>query len=379
MKHNIEKIKASVINFFSDPSNYANYGQDIRSTDCLFAKIYDELPQRTYLMLYDEEKGFYFSPYYNHKVQKVMPDNKKVNYDDFLVKIKEKLTNDGIPFIIGSTTSDDTFIITEQGFIDLGVETSSGTVKKFSIHPLLDEKEIVDWLGNIVLSSLVVTDVDQMEKNHYKIAFLSDGMIDTIESSFKDWTTNIELNYNDDVPYQEINEEVQKEKSSLIMLYGVPGTGKSSLIKSIVNDNLNKEFIYIDSPLLTSLSNGQFLEFLNDHRGSVFILEDCEKAILDRETSGNDTINTILNITDGIVAESLNCKLICTFNCGIDKIDKALLRAGRLSILYEFKPLTVEKAKAIYPEATKEMTLADAHNATVKTDFRTKTQKKIGF
>jgi hypothetical protein len=63
----------------------------------------------------------------------------------------------------------------------------------------------------------------------------------------------------------------------------------------------------------------------------------------------------------------------------LDKVDAALTRKGRLSVGYEFKKLSLEKTKAIYPEATEEMTLADARNHKTDNGFKSKKRKKIGF
>ena len=52
---------------------------------------------------------------------------------------------------------------------------------------------------------------------------------------------------------------------------------------------------------------------------------------------------------------------------------------GRLSIGYEFKKLSLEKTKAIYPDAKEGMTLADAHNASVNNGYEEKKRKSIGF
>ena len=75
----------------------------------------------------------------------------------------------------------------------------------------------------------------------------------------------------------------------------------------------------------------------------------------------------------------MKIKFICTFNCDEKKIDQALMRKGRLSMHYEFKKLSLEKTKAICPEATEEMTLADAYNAEVENVVGRKKRVKIGF
>ena len=217
------------------------------------------------------------------------------------------------------------------------------------------------------------------EKNSYLVAYRGNYSIETTLCKFKDWDTDIAKNYNDDIPYNEINDIIRADGSGLILLYGSPGTGKSSLIKSLINENPETSFIFVDSSICDSISDGMFLDFLQEHRNSVIVFEDCEKLLIDRE-EGNETIGTILNLTDGILAETMKIKFICTFNSKINKVDAAVLRKGRMSLKYEFKELSLEKVKQIYPEATKAMTLADAYHAKKKNDYSNSTpRKKIGF
>ena len=70
-------------------------------------------------------------------------------------------------------------------------------------------------------------------------------------------------------------------------------------------------------------------------------MEDCEKALMNRDI-GNPIIDTILNLTDGIIGETFKLKFLCTINCPESKIDKALLRKGRLSLKYQFKELSID-------------------------------------
>ena len=151
------------------------------------------------------------------------------------------------------------------------------------------------------------------------------------------------------------------------------------MVKSLINDNRDTNFIFVDTSVCESISDGLFLDFLQEHKNSVIVFEDCEKLLFSRDEMVNESIGTILNLTDGIIAESMKIKFICTFNCDLDKVDAALTRKGRLSVGYEFKKLSLEKTKAIYPEATEEMTLADARNHKTDNGFKTKQRKKIGF
>ena len=373
----ISMIKDNLMKFLSDPSNFGNYSDDIKSLPQMFCTIYCQ-PCENELFFINRDDKYQFLEFHDGETDKPFKNGDTCKLRKFLNEFKSVCDNKGVEYVKFHLSNEFSYILTTFGIIKIANEYKDGTIDTISFTPTSAEnEEHINLIMDIISSSLVIEPSVAMEKNHYKIAYIEDGMITTMTNEFDDWTTDIAKNYNDDVPYQEITNEMREEKTSLVLLYGKPGTGKSSLIKSIVNDNLDKEFIYVDSSLFTSLSNGQFLSFLNDHKGSVFILEDCEKAITDRRQHNNETINTILNITDGIVAESLKCKFICTFNCGIDNIDPALLRKGRLDVLYEFSEL--DKTRAIYPDAKTEMTIADAYNANKENRFGKKKQRKVGF
>jgi hypothetical protein len=104
-----------------------------------------------------------------------------------------------------------------------------------------------------------------------------------------------------------------------------------------------------------------------------------------REKNNNSAISILLNLTDGILGESLGIQIICTFNTHTQNIDPALLRKGRLMAMYEFKELSAGKATALLKKsgvnksASSPMTLADIYNAD-KNNFELATNRqKIGF
>ena len=376
---NISVIKDNLMKFLSDSNNFQNYSDNIRSLPHMFSVIYNQ-PCENEFFLVNRDDNYMFLEFHDSNVDKPFKKGYCCKIRKFINELKSVCASEGIEYVKFHLSNEYSYIITTIGVIYVVNNFKTGNIESIRVVPTnADDEAQLELFKKIIVSSIIIEPSNVMEKNHYKIAYIEDGMITTMTNEFDDWTTDIIHNYNDDVPYYEINGEMREEKTSLVLLYGKPGTGKSSLIKSIVNDNLDKEFIYVDSSLFTSLSNGQFLSFLNEHKGSVFILEDCEKAITDRRENNSETINTILNITDGIVAESLKCKFICTFNCNLDKIDSALLRKGRLDVLYEFTELSLEKTKCIYPDAEREMTLADAYNATKENVFGKKKQRKVGF
>lgn len=198
------------------------------------------------------------------------------------------------------------------------------------------------------------------------------------QHELKKMEIDIKKCYNDDIPFERVKEILSKDGKSLVLFYGEPGTGKTTLIKKLINE-VERKFIFMDASVVTNISDDDFIDFLSENTGSVIVLEDCEKMLTSRERSHNQTIGTVLNLTDGVIGESFEVKFICTFNSDLGFVDEAILRKGRLSLKYEFKKLPIEKARAIYPDAIEEMTLADAFNATEENDFSKVEKGRIGF
>ncbi|MCB0631174.1 MAG: AAA family ATPase [Saprospiraceae bacterium] len=192
--------------------------------------------------------------------------------------------------------------------------------------------------------------------------------------------------YNDD--FREVDEIILKslstDKAGLILLHGTPGTGKTSYIKSLITRFEEKSFIFIQNEFVNELLHPEFISFMLKHRNAILIIEDAEKVLTSREgVNENSVVSTILQLTDGLFSDYLNIKIICTFNTSINRIDKALLRKGRMIAYYEFKPLSSRKANELMlglglETMGEEMTLADIFNYQDK-GFRQENHRQIGF
>jgi len=215
----------------------------------------------------------------------------------------------------------------------------------------------------------------------------SDGSYYTIESKIKKVDININETYNDDfMPvYKDLITFLDSRESGLVLFYGSPGTGKSSLLRHLC-DKYPKNYIIVPTSLTSRLGDPDFVSFMIDNANSVFILEDCEQVLTDRSVNMfNGAISNILNMSDGLLSDIMNIKFICTFNANVKDIDQALLRKGRCYAKYEFKELTKDKVETLNEKYNlglteiKPMTLAEIYNAD-KTEYGEKKRtNKIGF
>lgn len=209
----------------------------------------------------------------------------------------------------------------------------------------------------------------------------------TSEKDIKPVLIDIDENYNDDFKkvYEDTIKFLSERSSGLILYWGIPGTGKTSLIRHLCSA-CPKEYVIVPNSIASRLGDPDLISFITDHTDSVFILEDCEQLLEDRSNDPfNNAISTILNMADGLLSDICNIKFICTFNAPVSKIDPALLRKGRCAAKYEFGKLCEEKVRLLNEkynlghEVIEPMTLADLYNAD-KTDYSDKEDTlKIGF
>lgn len=215
----------------------------------------------------------------------------------------------------------------------------------------------------------------------------SDRGLETKSIEIKKQKTHINLQYNDDlcILHSEILKHLKSKNSGgLFLFYGVPGTGKSTYIKNLIQ-SVKKDIIFISPNLAGNLDSPGFTKFLIENRNAVFVIEDAENLIVSRDSESNSAISTILNLTDGLLGESLGIQFICTFNTNISRIDKALLRKGRLKALYEFQALSTVKSNqlleslGVQHRTGKPMTLAEIYNLHTQNFSFEEKRNAIGF
>lgn len=185
----------------------------------------------------------------------------------------------------------------------------------------------------------------------------------SLESIFTDGDVHIDL-YNDIKKFldnKDVYRKLNYPYNYCALLYGVPGSGKTSTIlalasmlhyniryvnlatitpirlMSALNESINHEicvFEDIDAISTQSTSSRETVE------GDDEDYDDCSKPI--DPMSNRISLSDLLNITDGLLASD---NTICIFTTNhIEKLDPALIRAGRMNKLIEYKYMNASTA-----------------------------------
>ena len=180
-----------------------------------------------------------------------------------------------------------------------------------------------------------------------------EGQLDVSDPpQFMDVRAKDELVFDDDIQSQidtsilvPIRETSQCRKHKIplkrgVLLEGPYGTGKSLTARMTAREcELNGwTFVLLDK--VQGLRAA--LEFANRYAPAVVFAEDIDRVMEDRDESANDLINTI----DGVVSKRSEIMTILTTNF-VEKIDKVILRPGRLDAVISLRAPTDEAVKRL--------------------------------
>jgi len=173
--------------------------------------------------------------------------------------------------------------------------------------------------------------------------------------------------------HPELYEDVGIKPPKGVILYGVPGTGKTLLAKAVANETSATFLRVVGSELIQKyLGDGpklvrEMFKVAAEHAPSIIFIDEIDAVATKRyeTTSGGEkeiqrTMLELLNQLDGFDDRG-EVKVIMATN-RIDSLDPAMIRPGRIDRKIEF-PLPDEKTKrGIFKIHTAKMTLSDDVN-----------------
>ena len=237
--------------------------------------------------------------------------------------------------------------------IDMDEEIPSEVLEKL----IVDENAMLDGLRNVEPSQMREVMVEVPETSWEDVG----GLQNTKErlQEMVEWPQK----------YPERFENMGIEVPKGILMYGMPGTGKTLLAKAVANE-ANANFISIKGPEVFSKYVGESEESVREIfkkarqvAPCVLFIDEIDSIAPRRGGSSGDSqvgdrvVNQLLTELDGI--ESLKGVTVIAATNRPDMIDPAIMRPGRIDRNIEVQIPDTEARKKIFQVHTEKMPLAD--------------------
>lgn len=137
--------------------------------------------------------------------------------------------------------------------------------------------------------------------------------------------------------YKHVLKDLQSEVPSgrITVMRGSPGTGKTHLIRAMLLEVTDALFVLVNPDMIVDLAGPELLPLLLSYRGGregpiVLVLEDADRCLVKRAADNISSIQSLLNMGDGILGSMLDLRIIATTNAKKLELEEALTRKDRL-------------------------------------------------
>ncbi len=165
-----------------------------------------------------------------------------------------------------------------------------------------------------------------------------------------------------------------KPTGRIAVFRGPPGTGKTWSLRGLLYEVTEVTYINVSPHMVPQLATPGFVELLmglkKKKKTMVLIVEDADEVLADRGEGNMSAIAAVLNLSDGLLGALLDLRIVATTNAHKAELDRAVMRAGRLSAVAEVGKLSPERATEAYKRITggkgerifrEEISLADVY------------------
>lgn len=330
-------------NMYNNASHYIDPSSNCH-THPTFSYITEEYEvQRSY-----DEKGFhidgvpseFITSFGNYIGLKYFLDgvNNKRDVYSYVNKYVSKQVVDQLYELFGQCRHINTGNITEQEFFnaDIGyvlVSYDSSLPDKYKIFTSVGFEEVRNIIGNAEEfksgpTAKWVTGVDSCGDLITKE--LSIEIINSYNPALYPFMNGVDI--------KEYAKKFLESKSSILLLIGPPGTGKTNFIRQLLAAT-NESILLTYSEDLKKMDS--LFSYFYDSPERFLIIEDADTYIEKRE-NGNSNMKQLLNITDGLTANYKKRVIFSTNLPSLSMVDPALVRPGRCYDVLDFSAYTNE-------------------------------------
>lgn len=236
----------------------------------------------------------------------------------------------------------------DESIVEL--EFSGENYMSFTVNSL--QKDFVEELRKFI-DPLFVTEIAQ----GHVFAIVSHGGSLALNNIGNAGITLERRNYNPKVleDYDYVVKDLNSTSPSgrMAIMEGEPGTGKTHLVRGMLMEVPDAMFVLVSPDMVSQMGGPQLLPLLLSQRRNqegpiILVLEDADKCLVTRQGDNINSIQSLLNLGDGILGSLLDLRILATTNAKKLEMEPALMRPGRLSRRLEVGLLNTETAKGIF-------------------------------